>query len=272
MKLEAVVVCVNYSDFLCHTLPYNKSHFDKMVVVTDNNDERTKKLCEYYNVMCIQTDEFYNNSSIINKGRGINEGLKHLDKDGWVLHLDADIYLPPLTREILEKIEPELDKKGIFTIDRMMCPTYKAWEAYRNDPKPLHEGWIFVHTSIFPIGVRLAEYKQNGWEPIGYFQMWYPKTSGIYEYPNEHGAIDRSDVIFTKNWRRGDRHLLHELLGIHLESEALNLESMGKNWKGRQTMPFGPYETVYDNTFLHKKLGLKFYLRMFWFNLLNMFN
>ena len=264
MKLEAVVVCVNYSDFLCHTLPYNKQLFDRMVVVTDLKDEKTKKLCEFHNVECVTTDEFYRNSATINKGRGINEGLKILSKSDWVLHLDADIYLPPLTRSILENIEGELDKRGIYSIDRMMCPTYQEWENYINNPILLHSGWIFVHTNIFPMGVRIAEYKNKseGFNVIGYFQMWHPKTSGIYEYPNEHGAIDRSDVIFSKNWKRGDRHLIPELIGIHLESEALGLTEMGKNWKGRSSAEFGPHFTPYKKTIINK-LGFKFYLNQF---------
>ena len=264
MKLEAVIVCVNYSDFLSQTLPNNKSLFDKMVVVTDLKDEKTKKICDYYNVECVQTDEFYRNSSTINKGRGINEGLKKLDMDGWVLHLDADIFLPPLTREILGNIEPELDKKGIFSIDRMMCPTYEAWINYINNPSLLHEGWIFIHTSIFPIGVRIAEYKGEGWEPIGFFQLWYPKTSGITEYPSEHGAIDRSDVLFAKNWSRGNRHLIPEIICIHLESEALNLSQMGKNWSGRKTKLFQPSDNT-DLKFkpIDNRLGIKFYFKWF---------
>jgi len=262
MRLEAVVVCVNYSDFLAHTLPYNKQLFDRMIVVTDNKDEKTKKLCEYHNVECVQTDEFYRGSSIINKGRGINEGLKLLSKSDWVLHLDADIYLPPLTREILERIEPELDKKGLFTVDRMMCPTYQEWNKFVNSPQLLHEGWIFVHTNIFPMGVRIAEYKSAGWEPIGYFQMWHPKTSGIKEYPNEHGSVDRSDVIFTKNWSRGNRHLIPEIISIHLESEALNLSEMGKNWNGRKTKEFSALVNV-EKKLPNNKLGFKFYFNQF---------
>jgi hypothetical protein len=266
MRLEAVVVCVNYSDFLAHTLPYNKQLFDRMVVVTDTKDEKTKKLCDFHNVECVMTDEFYRNSAVINKGRGINEGLKVLGKSDWVLHLDADIFLPPLTRTILDNIEPELDKKGIFSIDRMMCPTYQEWEKYINNPKPLHEGWIFVHTNIFPFGVRIAEYKNKGWEPIGYFQLWHPKTSGVYEYPDEHGAVDRSDVLFAKNWNRGDRHLIPELIAIHLESESLNLAEMGKNWNGRKTLEFSPNVKVKAKEY-SEKLGFKFYLMQFINNL-----
>ena len=270
MKIEAVVVCVNYSDFLSHTLPHNKQLFDKIVVVTDLKDEKTKKLCEFYNVECVQTDEFYRNSVTINKGRGINEGLKRLKKDDWVLHLDADIFLPPMFREIMERLP--LDKNGIFGIDRMMCPTYEAWAKFMCDPRPLHEGWIFIHTNIFPIGVRIAEYKSDGWEPIGFFQMWHPNVSGIYDYPSEHGAIDRSDVIHAKKWIRANRHLIPEIIGIHLESEALELSEMGRNWTGRKSMEFGPdHKLLNKKSTLSNRIGIKFYIRMLWYRFLSFF-
>jgi len=233
MKIEAVTVCVNYSDFLAHTLPHNKNHFNKIVIVTDTKDINTKKVCDFYNVMCVQTDVFYENGNKINKGKGINEGLKHLDMDGWVVHLDADIYLPPLTRSILENLE--LDNKTIYGIDRMMCPSYKDWINFIDNPSLLHEGWIYVHPSAFPMGVRIAEYKGKGWEPIGFFQMWNPKGSGVFEYPKEHGAVDRSDVIFAKKFPRSKRQLLPEIISIHIDSEQAH---MGKNWSGRQTTKF----------------------------------
>lgn len=233
MKIEAVTVCVNYSDFLAHTLPHNKNHFNKIVIVTDTKDINTKKVCDFYNVMCVQTDVFYENGNKINKGKGINEGLKHLDMDGWVVHLDADIYLPPLTRSILENLE--LDNKTIYGIDRMMCPSYKDWINFIDNPSLLHEGWIYVHPNAFPMGVRIAEYKGKGWEPIGFFQMWNPKGSGVFEYPKEHGAVDRSDVIFAKKFPRSKRQLLPEIISIHIDSESVQ---MGKNWSGRQTIKF----------------------------------
>ena len=234
MKIEAVTVCVNYSDFLAHTLPHNKNHFDKIVIVTDTKDSETKRVCDYYNVMCIQTDVFYENGNKINKGKGINEGLKHLDGDGWIVHLDADIYLPPLTRSILERID--LDEETIYGVDRMMCPTYEKWTEFIDNPSPMHEGWIYVHTGAFPLGVRIAEYKNKGWEPIGFFQMWNPKASGIFEYPKDHGSVDRSDVIFAKKFNRNKRQLIPEIISIHIDSEEM--VKMGKNWGGRQTAKF----------------------------------
>jgi hypothetical protein len=234
VKLEAVIVCVNYSDFLAHTLPSTKNQFDKLVVVTDYEDLETKQLCEYYNVQCIQTDVFYQDGDTFNKGKGINEGLKHLDLDGWVVHLDADIYLPPQTRSILETIP--LDPNKIYGADRLMCPSYEEWQKFQNSPSPIQDAWIFIHLTRFPVGVRICEYKtyHGGYEPIGYFQLWHPQQSGVKAYPDKHGFADRTDVIHCKKWPREKRELLPEIVLIHLESEP----GIGLNWKGRKTEKF----------------------------------
>jgi hypothetical protein len=236
MKIEAVMVCVNYSDFLAHTLPSTKGQFNKMVVVTDHNDVDTKKLCEYYNVECVQTDVFYENGDVFNKGKGINAGLEQLDLDGWVVHLDADIYLPPQTGSILQTIPLCEDK--IYGADRLMCPGYNEWQEYINSPQPIQDSWVFVHLTSFPVGVRLAEYKTRGggYEPIGYFQLWHPSTSGVHRYPTQHGYADRTDVLHCKNWDRQHRELLPEIVVIHLESQP----GIGLNWRGRTTPAFGP--------------------------------
>lgn len=236
MYLEAVTICVNYSDFLAFTLPFNKNHFDRMVVVTDTKDYKTKKLCDFYNVECIQTDVFYEDGDNFNKAKGINKGIESLKCKEWVLHLDADIFLPPLTRTILEKIE--LNPETIYGIDRMMCPTFESYIRFISDPSLLHEGWIYVHPNAFPLGVRIAEYMSGGYEPIGFFQLWNPLKSKVFIYPDRHGAADRTDVLFAKKFSRKNRALIPELIAIHLDSEDLNLEQMGKNWNGRKTKLF----------------------------------
>lgn len=236
MILEAVIVCVNYADFLAHTLPYNKALFNKVVVVTDTKDLDTKRLCEYHHVECIQTDVFYENGDSFNKGKGINEGLKRLSCKEWVVQLDADIYLPPLTRFILDRIE--LDPQTIYGMDRLMCPSYKDWMEFIEKPRPIQEAYIYIHPTAFPVGVRIAEYMSKGYEPIGYFQMWNPSASGVTAYPTQHGKADRTDVLHAKKFSRLKRQLLPELLCIHLDSENSTVIKMGKNWNGRQTAPF----------------------------------
>jgi glycosyltransferase involved in cell wall biosynthesis len=245
MILEGVIVCVNYSDFLAHTLPYNKTMFNKLVVVTDTKDTATKKLCEYHHVECVQTDVFYDNGDTFNKGKAINVGLSKLTMSDWVVQLDADIYLPPLTRQILDRIE--LDSKTIYGIDRLMCPDYKSWIEFIENPKPIQEAYIYIHPTAFPVGVRIAEYMSKGYEPIGYFQMWNPKATGIFTYPDKHGKADRTDVLHAKQFTRLKRQLIPELLCIHLESEGLTIGNMGKNWNGRKTSWFGIESVLFNN-------------------------
>lgn len=234
IKIECVIVCVNYSDFLAHTLPHNKQYFNKLVVVTDTKDLKTKRLCDFYNVECVQTDVFYTDGDKFNKGKGINAGLARLEKDGWVLHLDADIFLPSLTRSILENAH--LSGECLYGIDRMMCRNYREWIKFIESPILTHTAWVYVYPTIFEMGVRVAKYKTDGYIPIGFFQLWNPRGSGIYAYPQKHDGAARTDMQFALLWPRSKRGLIPELIAIHLESESY--KDMGANWNGRKTKLF----------------------------------
>jgi len=80
MKIEAVITCVDYADFLAETLPHNRTLFDKLVVVTAPEDKATQRICEYWHVACLPTDSFRSRWGEFNKGAAINEGLAQLDK------------------------------------------------------------------------------------------------------------------------------------------------------------------------------------------------
>lgn len=241
MYLEAVTVCVDYSDFLAHTLPLNRQHFDHWIIVTSKGDFETQRLCKHYNVECLTTDKFYEEGSTFNKAKGINQALEYFSKRDWMIHIDADIVLPPNFRTMVEKMELEKDK--IYGVDRLMCPNYDEWTKYIRKPKPIYQDWIFVHLNVFPIASRVADYNGEGYSPIGFFQMWHPRTSNVNIYPENHDGADRTDMAFAKKWKRQKRQLMAEIVTIHLDSENATIESMGKNWQGRKTVPFG-YEPI----------------------------
>jgi hypothetical protein len=46
--MKAIMVCVDYGDLLSLTLPYNKHHFEQMLVVTAPRDRETQNICEVY--------------------------------------------------------------------------------------------------------------------------------------------------------------------------------------------------------------------------------
>ena len=237
MKLEAVVVCVRYSDFLAWSLPLNRHFFDRMVVVTDSKDKRTQKLCEYWHVQCVVTDAFYEDGSPFNKGKGINEGLKALDGDAWVLHLDADIVLPPQFRSILEGLK--LDPDGLYHADRMMCDSFDKWLRFFVEPVISNEANIYVHPRPFPLGVRLNKSDFGGWLPLGYFQMWNQGRKKL-TYPIRNDDAGHSDLRFAELFSREHRHMLAEFFVTHLETKMSGKNEMGSNWRGRKTPSFGP--------------------------------
>lgn len=232
--IEAVVVCVNYADFLAWTLPANRWQFDRMVVVTTPDDIDTQNLCERYNVECVVTDTFYENGDVFAKGRGINAGLERLTKRDWVLHMDADIFLPPKTRMILNNLP--LDPTKLYGADRLMCPSAEEFAKFLDCPPPIQSDWVFVHPTAFPMGVRLAQYQDpgGGYVPIGYWQLWNPTGSGVDRYPERHGDASRTDFQFGTSWPREQRELLPEVVLIHLETA----NGLALNWEGRQTPPF----------------------------------
>lgn len=236
MRLEAVIVCVNFSDILAHTLPSNKAHFDRLVVVTDTVDKATRQLCEHHYVECIATDEFYHSDQAFNKARGINTGLARLGASDWVVHMDSDIVLPPRTRDFLARIVA-LDPTCIYGIDRLMCPDFNAWMRHVAAPVLQHTAEIFVVPDAFPLGTRVAKLDGEGYVPIGFFQLWNPTGSGIDRYPAEHGTAGRTDMLHALRWPRAKRILIPELFGVHLGSPI----PKGKtNWRGRVMAPFGP--------------------------------
>jgi hypothetical protein len=232
--IEAVVVCVDYSDFLAWTLPANRWQFDKMVVVTAPRDEATQRLCERYDVECVVTDTFYAGGDAFAKGRGINAGLARLSRRDWVLHMDSDIYMPPKTRQVLNNLP--LDPAKLYSADRLMCPSAEAFAAYLDEPPPVQSDWVFVHANAFPLGVRIAQYAERGggYVPIGYWQLWNPRGSGVERYPEHHGTAARTDFQHGTAWPRQQRELLPEVVLVHLESAP----GMALNWEGRRTPPF----------------------------------
>ena len=241
MYLEAVVVCVNYSDFLAVTLPKNIELVDRLVVVTSPDDRATIRLCDKYSVDCIKTDVMYDSGDKFNKGRAINLGLSNLRHNGWIMHLDADILLPHRFRNALHMAK--LDKRYLYGCDRLNSKSYENWERHKGQTVPQHQ-WRFMVTpqEAFPVGSRLL-HLEYGYCPIGYFQLW--NSAVRRQYPIVCGSAEHSDVLFAVQWPREQRILLPEFFCYHLESES---PPMGANWDGRKTKPFGPDGMTMDYT------------------------
>lgn len=233
MKIEAVIVCRDYSDFLAYTLPENIQHLDRLVVVTHPDDKATQSLCDKFGIDVVKTKVFNDDGDKFNKGRAINLGLSHLKHEDWVLHIDADILLPHRFREMLKRAK--LNQSFVYGADRLNGVSYENWDTHRHKIIPQYQ-WRYLVTPApeFPLGSRLlhAEY---GYCPIGYFQLWHSTMNR--KYPIMSGSAEHGDVLFSIQWPREERALLPEFFVYHLESEGN--APMGINWNGRKTKTFG---------------------------------
>lgn len=236
-KIECVTYCNNYSDFLSETLPFNKHYFDNYIVATSLQDKKTIELCDLLNVHCIALDESKYEADEF-RSHCLNKALNELKYNDWAVNLDADVWLPPRTRDLLEI--KSLDEKFIYGMDRMMCNSYEEWRKFIKQPK-IHEGWIYLHLNAFEMGVRNVAYTEDGYVPIGFFQLWNVRESGIKDYPIKH--IDkkkwqeRVDTIHAKRWKPEHRGFIPDIVAVHLESEQ---SEMGVNWdNGRKSPYFG---------------------------------
>lgn len=234
---EAVVVCVDYGDFLAESLPLNLPHFDRVVVVTTASDHVTRQVCRNWSVECVLTDAFYEKGELFNKGAGINSAIGHLRCTGWILQLDADIVLPVTFRNMLAK--SALHRSRIYGCERA---NVKSWAKWRDVKQKMHVvpqyagGYLVSTPDDTPVGAQFV-HKSRGYCPIGFFQMWHAQFMHEHElrYPEVEGSAEMGDVQFAVSWKRADRILLPTIRVFHLESESV---PMGTNWNGRRTKPF----------------------------------
>jgi hypothetical protein len=260
-RLEAVIVCKDYSDFLAETLPWNIRQFDRIVVVTSPDDVETQQLCAHLSVECRTTNLFDHEKddeaamcdtigvkkdhrpgrNNFCKSRGIDLGLAYLNRDDWIVHLDADIWLPPMFRNWFTWMQPEKD--CIYGMDRFNCIGYEPWQDFLSkNPRDASFHQHIRHCLVIPPpfqpGARISIKEYGGYVPIGFFQAWHGSTNR--RYPHSHGSAEHTDVLHSLQWPKNKRRKMAEAYCVHLESK--NSGPMGRNWNGRTSEQFGPYD------------------------------
>lgn len=242
LKIEAVTVCVGYSDFLESVIPYNATMFHRWIIVTTDADTETREVCRKNGIECLTTNEGHKTGEF-NKGRMVARALHHTSADGWRLHIDADIVLPRTFLKSLKMAQLVEDK--IYGCDRLMIKSYDQWKKFESTGYLDGKCFKDSHATVFPAGIEIGTRWTGihvGYVPIGFFQMWHSSQDEwrgvkVKPYPESHGNCARCDVQQSLQFDRCQRELLPEVIVAHLESEPCKT---GTNWNGRKTIRFGP--------------------------------
>ena len=218
--LEAVIVCVDYSDFLDMALVQNKRFFDHVVIVTDSKDSKTKEVCEKHGVTCVVTDCFYDDGAVFNKGKAINVGFGNLKHYDWVVHMDADIVMNDSWGPWMIK---RCDPKCIYGIHRIDVIGRDKYDSMLVD-------------GVAPVIIE-GTWPVQDYCPLGYFQLFHWSYCRMYfvGYPQGSGDASTSDIDFARKWTKDDRIRFNNVTVFHLMSEE---SEQGKNWKGRKSKLF----------------------------------
>ena len=213
--LEAVIVCVNYSDFLKITLPFNKHNFDNIVIATHPDDHETIEVCLNNNVNYALTTRMYEDNAKFNKGKALNDGIKSLNRKEWVLITDADMIMPKNLKELIEGVK----KTRIYGTGRAICPTINDWIEYTKNPSIIDK-W---EKQIGRINIG-----------VGFFQLIHshnPVVNGRTDWYKENiPHCGRTDRKFWRSFEDKNRKCLKNMITIHLGDDE-----MGSNWYGRTT-------------------------------------
>ena len=204
--LRAILVSVDYGDFLELSLSYNRHHFDEVMVVTTPTDQLSISVAEENGAKVFCTDSFYDEEADFNKWKALEQGLDAYGRHGNICLMDADIFWP-------KKIPDwEIRKDCLYT------PYCHIFHQTKNG-MPSEEQWpsygLRAHKLEFP----------------GYTQIFNAKDAHLPKYPPWHQINWRhaggADSFFQKRWRGNYRQ--------RPPFYVLHLGQSGKNWCGRFT-------------------------------------
>ena len=238
--ITALLVSVNYSDYLEVALPYNTKQFDEIIVLTIESDKACQDLCsKYANVKCLVFPDgiLKKNGKTFNKGALINKGFEYLNEinySDWLVITDSDIVFSENFKELMAG--KEKDPNILYGMSRRHCHHLNTFNTYMNTKQDT--------LLITPRKVDMLF--------IGFCQIFMYKANK-FSFVEDCDA-ERGDLIFlthfskefkkfmdSEKWARGFvRELIKDPKFINLSERdfVIHLGEPKKNWKGRTTNPF----------------------------------
>jgi len=204
--MRAILVSVDYADMLAVTLPYNRHHFEEVMVVTVPGDPSIG-IAEENQCGVYATEVFYARGADFNKWAALEEGLDVFGRRGWMVIMDADILWP---KQICVR-------ESILQVGYLYGPLARFWDSARL-PIPGEDAW-----RVFPL-------RPNQTEWAGYTQVFHASDPHLPSPPwhqTDWRHAGGADSYFHMLWPPNQK--------VRLPFEVLHLGPHGCNWCGRQT-------------------------------------
>jgi hypothetical protein len=215
-KIIMVMVCCGYSHVLKDTLAYNKGETDGIVVVTDETDIETQKVCKELNVYVHISYRKSINGSFFNKGAMLNEGIDIATKyyhSNWILLSDADVVLPFGFKDTWNK--KILNPGTLYYAERINIK---------------HKDLIKCIVNPNRVKEMILEFPHANQQPWGYFQLFNINAEALQGrdtiYSEDYLSAGYVDGEFIRLWHK-DRRYFTGVRVLHIEHGPL-----GVNWNG----------------------------------------
>jgi hypothetical protein len=210
--LIGICISYKYMDTLKFMLPINYNHFDKLYLVTQEDDVETIEFCKNFTNVVVLFYNFKKNNKIFYKFGSLNMVQKIVYEKypkHWYLIIDSDIILPNNFIDILKK--EKLNEECIYGAIRN---NYEKSSELLNQIIPEHD-WKYNNIN-HPKSIKTKP------SIMGCFQLY--KKCNIYHKKNFNDA-GWGDFYFC--WDNFDLSCnLENLVYLHLGLGA-------KNWKGK---------------------------------------
>ena len=172
--LVCIVISIDYADLLAATLPYNRSLFDHVYVVTEERDAATLNVCAAHDctvllttetkARCGDRDASFNRAGLLHQAQ-LYVHAAH--PDAWIALLDADIVLPS---QLAALDRSTWNTAFLYGLARCECETLEEWEGGVVKERPYGE--------------------DPGNTIYGYFQLYHDKTKMNAVWSENAGYCD----------------------------------------------------------------------------------
>ena len=233
--MRAILVSVDYSDLLAITLPYNKSHFDDICVVTSHMDRETLHVALENKCQVYMTNAFWKSGATFNKWLALEEGLDWFGRHGWMCLMDADVLWPKeIDWHFLDDKDTDLYRPKSHCLYTPMRRMWESWPSTANWKNyfvqevamgALTNGGVIPEHfwKYFPLHPQQQEF-------AGYSQIFHASDPHLgpapwHEIDWKHAG--GADSFFQQKWP--------ESCKVRPPFEVLHLGPAGQNWCGRAT-------------------------------------